>query len=245
MNRKIIYSGIVVGSFLIGFLTSYLLMPVIVRHSRTVDVPYLKHMAIKEAQNFLTSLGLKSEVYDSVNSQEVDRGKIIETIPERKEAVRIGSIIKLIISKGPGKIKLPNIISLQQEEALDSLDKYGITNIVIINIPVEPVDFDEEDDDNVPKDGTVIKTKPSIEDSLEKGSKLTIFIGKEKRKVFLMPNLISLNLDEAKEILDDFELVLAPIKWTKSDREEVLLQSPLAGVEVTLGDTIRLVVGQK
>lgn len=245
MNRIIIYSVIVVGSFLIGFLTFYFLMPVIVRHSRTVDVPYLKHMSIKEAQNFLTSLGLKSEVYDSVNSKEVDRSKIIETVPKRKEAVRIGSVVKLIISKGPGKIRLPNIVNLKQEEALDSLDKYGITNIVIINIPVEPVDLDAEGEDTVSKDGTVIKTKPSVEDSLEKGGKLTIFIGKEKRKVFLMPNLISLTLDEAKEILEDFELELAPIKWTKSDREEVLLQSPLAGVEVTLGDTIRLVVGQK
>ena len=239
-ERILIYAGLVVGSFFIGFLTFYFLMPVIVRQSRTVDVPYLKHMSLKEAKDFLSSLGLKSEIYDSVNSREVDRGRIFTTIPPRKEEVRIGSVIKLIVSKGPGKIKLPNIVGLPQEEAFDSLNLYGITNRVIINIPVEM-----EDDDTVSKDGTVIKTKPSIEDSLEKGGKLTIFIGKEKRKVFLMPNLIGLPLDEAKEILTDFELELAPIRWTKSDREEVLLQSPLAGVEVTFGDTIKLVVGQK
>ena len=239
-ERILIYAGLVVGSFFIGFLTFYFLMPVIVRQSRTVDVPHLKHMSLKEAKDFLSSLGLKSEIYDSVNSREVDRGGIFTTIPPRKEEVRIGSVIKLIVSKGPGKIKLPNIVGLPQDEAFDSLNLYGITNRVIINIPVEM-----EDDDTVSKDGTVIKTKPSIEDSLEKGGKLTIFIGKEKRKVFLMPNLIELPLDEAKEILTDFELELAPIKWTKSDREEVLLQSPLAGVEVTFGDTIKLVVGQK
>lgn len=239
-ERILIYAGLVVGSFFIGFLTFYFLMPVIVRQSRTVDVPHLKHMSLKEAKDFLSSLGLKSEIYDSVNSREVDRGGIFTTIPPRKEEVRIGSVIKLIVSKGPGKIKLPNIVGLPQDEAFDSLNLYGITNRVIINIPVEM-----EDDDTVSKDGTVIKTKPSIEDSLEKGGKLTIFIGKEKRKVFLMPNLIGLPLDEAKEILTDFELELAPIRWTKSDREEVLLQSPLAGVEVTFGDTIKLIVGQK
>ncbi len=239
-ERILIYAGLVVGSFFIGFLTFYFLMPVIVRQSRTVDVPHLKHMSLKEAKDFLSLLGLKSEIYDSVNSREVDRGRIFATIPPRKEEVRIGSVIKLIVSKGPGKIKLPNIVGLPQDEAFDSLNLYGITNRVIINIPVEM-----EDDDTVSKDGTVIKTKPSIEDSLEKGGKLTIFIGKEKRKVFLMPNLIGLPLDEAKEILTDFELELAPIKWTKSDREEVLLQSPLAGVEVTFGDTIKLIVGQK
>ena len=178
-ERILIYAGLVVGSFFIGFLTFYFLMPVIVRQSRTVDVPHLKHMSLKEAKDFLSSLGN-------------------------------------FIFPGP------------------------LLTRVIINIPVEM-----EDDDTVSKDGTVIKTKPSIEDSLEKGGKLTIFIGKEKRKVFLMPNLIGLPLDEAKEILTDFELELAPIRWTKSDREEVLLQSPLAGVEVTFGDTIKLIVGQK
>ncbi len=240
MKRAFIYSGLIIGSFFVGFLSFYFLMPVIVRHSRTVDVPYLKHMAIKESQGFLKSLGLKSEVYDSVNSREVERGRVVETIPQRKKAVKIGSVIKLIVSKGPGKIKLPNIIGLPQEDAMDSLDLYGITNRIIINIPVVI-----KEGDTVKKDGMVIKTRPSIEDSLEKGGKFTVFIGKEKRKVFLMPNLIGLPLDEAEEILADFELELAPIKWTESGREEVLLQSPLAGIEVTFGDTIRLVVGRK
>jgi len=240
MKRIIIYIGAIIGSFFIGFFIFYLLMPIIVRRGRTVDVPYLKHMSIKEGRDFLNSLGLKSEIYDSVNSREVEGGKIIETIPPMKVEVRIGSVINFIISKGPGKIRLPNIIGLLQEDAIDSLELCGITNRVIINIPVEV-----EEDDTVSKDGMVVKTRPSIEDSLEKGGKLTIFIGKEKRKVFLMPNLIGLPFNEATEILIDFELELAPIKWAKSSKEEVLLQSPLAGIEVTFGDTVRLVVGRK
>ncbi|MCK4225450.1 PASTA domain-containing protein [candidate division WOR-3 bacterium] len=235
MKKIFTYVGLIIGSFFIGFLTFYFLMPVISAHSRTVDVPYLKHMTIKESRDFLKSLGLKSEIQDSVYSREVESGRVIETIPSKKEEVRIGSVIKLIVSKGPGKIRLPSIIGLSREKAIDSLDHYGITNRVIINIPVKEKG----------RDGTIIKTRPSIEDSLEKGGKLTIFIGKEKREVFLMPNLIGLPLSEAKEILADYELELAPIKRVKSVKEEVLLQTPLAGVEVTLGDTIRLVVGQK
>ncbi|MCK4420281.1 PASTA domain-containing protein [candidate division WOR-3 bacterium] len=235
MKRSFIYLGAFAGSFIMGFIIFYFLMPIIVHRGKTIDVPYLKHMSVQEAKDFLGSLGLKGEVYDSVHSLEVERGRVIETIPPKKKEVKIGTKIELVVSKGPEKLWVPDIIGLLQKIAEDSLDKYGITNRVIINIPVEKKN----------EDGLVIKTKPIIVDSLEKGGKITLFIGKEKRKVFLMPNLIGLPLDEAKEILVDYELKLAPIKRTESPKEGVLLQSPLAGIEVTFGDTVKLIVGGK
>ncbi len=234
MKRAFTYIGLIAGSFLIGFISFYYLMPVIVRHSKTVDVPYLTNMSVERSKSFISSLGLKCVVSDSILSSVVEKGKVIRTEPPWKKEVKIGSIIKLIVSKGPRKVKLPDIVGLPFEEALDSLDKYSITNRVIINTPVEEKE----------EDGKVIKTKPRIEDSLGVGGKLTIFIGKQEREVFLMPNLIGMKFQEAIEILADYKLVLAPVKWTKSANEEVILQSPLAGIEVTFGDTVRLVVSR-
>lgn len=235
MKKKLINAGLVAGAFLVGFASFYYLMPVIVRHSKTVDVPYLKNMEVKKAKNFLKSLRLKAEVTDSVLSREVDEGKIVRTIPEVKEEVQIGSLIKLIVSKGPKKIKVPDIVGLTKEAAIDSLDKFSVTNRVIIKLPVE-----EEE-----KDGIVIKTKPEIKDSLRLGEKLTVYVGKEKRKVFVMPTLIGMSLEEAVELIKDYKLVLGPVKYTKAANKGVLTQYPSPGVEVTFGDTVKITVGRK
>lgn len=235
MKKVYLYVSVSAGSFILGFLIFYFLMPVIVSHGKVIEVPYLKHMNVKEGMNFLRSLRLKPVISDSVYSQKIEKGKIVRTEPEEKVDVKLGSKVKIIVSKGGKKVKLPDVVGLKKEQAEDSLDVYGIVNRVIINIPVKDKD----------KDGIVIRTKPEARDSLEKGTKFTLFIGKEKRKVFLMPNLIGLTLDEATDIINEYELVLAPVKWTKSSKEEVLIQSPLAGVEVTFGDTVKLVVGRK
>lgn len=230
----IVYVSIVLGSFLIGFGAFYYIMPVLVRHSRTIEVPYLKNMSLTKAKSFLSNLGLRYVIEDSVNSIEVAKGFIVSSDPPTKEEVRVGSVIKLVVSKGPRKVKFPNIVGLPREEALDSLDAYGITNRVFINYPVQEKRLDKR----------VIKTKPAVEDSILEGSILTIYLGTAKRKVFLMPNLNGMRLDEARAEISKYGLTLGEIKTAAGEPNIVIQQSPSPGVEVTFGDYVKVVVGR-
>jgi eukaryotic-like serine/threonine-protein kinase len=228
------YISIVFGSFLLGFGIFYYLMPIIVRHSKTIEVPYLKHMSIEKAKTFIPSLNLKYVIEDSVNSSEVAKGHIVSSDPAAKEDIKIGGVIKLVISKGPKKIRLPNIIGISKKNALDSLDLLGITNRVFVNYPVQEKNLD----------GKIVKTRPEIEDSIEEGGMLTIYIGAEKRKVFLMPNLNGMLLEEAEREIRRHGLILSDVKRTTGKVDVVIQQSPAPGVEVTLEDKVKIVVGQ-
>lgn len=230
----IVYVSVVLGSFLFGFIAFYYLMPVVVSHSRTIEVPYLKNMSLTRAKSFLSNLDLRYVVVDSVNSTEVAKGFIVSSDPPAKEEVRVGSVIKLVVSRGPKKVRLPNIIGLSRKEALDSLDAYGITNRVFINYPVTEKRLDKK----------IVKTKPAIEDSIPEGSILTIYLGTEKRKVFLMPNLNGMKLGEAEAEIAKYGLILGEIKKTAGETDVVIQQSPSPGVEVTFGDYVKLVVGR-
>jgi len=234
MKNVVTYASVVIVSFLFGFATFYFVMPVIVRHSKTIEVPYLKHMSLEKAKSFLSTLDLKYEVADSVYSSEVAEGFIINSEPPAKEDVKVGSIIKLVVSRGAKKVAIPDIVGLTKKAAVDSLDNYGITNRVFINYPVKKKSLD----------GKVVKTKPAIEDSIASGGMITIFIGTEKRQVFLMPNLIGMNLDEAQREILGYELVLTEVKRTQGEPDIVIQQFPAPSVEVTFGDNVRLVVGE-
>jgi len=234
VKKTFTYISVVFGSFILGFGIFYYLMPVIVRHSKTIEVPYLKHMSVEKAKTFIPSLNLKYVIADSVNSNEVAKGHIVSSDPESKEDIKIGGVIKLIVSKGPRKIRLPNIIGVSKKPALDSLDLLGITNRVFVNYPVQEKILD----------GKIVKTRPAIEDSIAEGSMLTIYIGTEKRKVFLMPNLNGMLLEEAEKEIRRRGLVLSEIKRTTGNVDVVIQQSPAPGVEVTFGDRVKIVAGQ-
>ena len=234
MKKVVTYVSIVIVSFLLGFAIFYFVMPVIVRHSKTIEVPYLKHMSLEKAKRFLSTLDLKYEVADSVYSSEVAEGFIINSEPPAKEDVKIGSIIRLVVSRGAKKVAIPDIVGLTRKDAVDSLDNHGITNRVFINYPVKEKNLD----------GKVVKTRPAIEDSVAVGGMITIFIGTEKRKVFLMPNLIGMTLDEAQREILGYELVLTDVKRTSGETDIVIQQFPAPSVEVTFGDNVRLVVGE-
>lgn len=234
MKKVVTYFSIVIGSFFFGFGIFYFLMPVIVRHSKTMEVPALRKVSVKKAESILTNLDLKYVVSDSINSAEVPEGFIVSSDPEAKEEVKVGSIIKLVVSRGPKKIALPQIVGLSRKAAVDSLDIYGVTNRVFINYPVQEKTLD----------GKVVKTRPEVEDSIAEGGMLTIYIGTEKRKVFLMPNLNGMELEEAQGEILKYGLVLSEVKRTKGEIDVVIQQFPAPGVEVTFGDNVKLVVGQ-
>ena len=234
MKKVVTYMSVVIVSFLLGFAVFYFIMPVIVRHSKTIEVPYLKHMSLEKAKSFLSTLDLNYVVADSVYSSEVAEGFIVNSEPPAKEDVKVRSVIRLVVSRGAKKVAIPDIEGLTRKDAVDSLDNHGITNRVFVNYPVKEKDLD----------GKVIKTRPAIEDSIALGGMITIFIGTEKRKVFLMPNLIGMALDEAQREIFEYELVLTEVKRTSGETDIVIQQFPAPSVEVTFGDNVRLVVGE-
>ena len=134
---------------------------------------------------------------------------------------------------------LPDVRGKPVEEARKLLMDTGLNNIIVMNVPVSPEEAQKY------KEGYVIDVSPDSTDSVEKGEKITLYVAKIQEEVFLMPNLVGLNIEEAKQILKRYKLVLGDVKSVSPEDSFVILQNPLPGIEVVYGETVSVVLGKK
>ena len=222
------------GLFVLGFLIFFFGMPLLVRLGREVEVPNLENLLVDDALDLLRSLNLKGVVKDSVYSSKIEKGRVVSHTPEPGRRVKMGRRIYLTVSKGAERIEVPKVKGLTLEEAEKLLEEAGIINRLVIKVPTKEYE-----------PGIVIETSPAEGELMEKTGKIRIYVSEEAKESFLMPNLIGLSMEEVKRILEKYELVLGEIKYADGPPGMVLLQSPMAGVEVTYGYTVSLVVGEK
>lgn len=100
-------------------------------------------------------------------SDTVPFGKVISQTPKRDEVVEKGTTIKLVISIGRKKIKLPQLRGLTREQAEYELLKAGVNRENII--------FDKKWDDTVELDH-VIEANPSENSTVNWYDTITVFL---------------------------------------------------------------------
>lgn len=154
-----------------------------------VTVPDLKGKSPSEAEAILSKLGLKSQAGDSVNSDDVEVGKIAAQTPAAGTTAKAGDTITYQLSKGPDEADVPNVVGKTEDEAQSALQAAGF------NVSVQ------REESNKPE-GTV--TKQSATGKLTRKSTVTITVAKAPSMVSLS-TLVSKGMDatEASQKLSD------------------------------------------
>ena len=154
-----------------------------------VTVPDLKGKSPSEAEAILSQLGLKSQAGDSVNSDDVEVGKIAAQTPAAGTTAKAGDTITYQLSKGPDEADVPNVVGKTEDEAQSALQAAGF------NVSVQ------REESNKPE-GTV--TKQSATGKLTRKSTVTITVAKAPSQVSLS-TLVSKGMDatEASQKLSD------------------------------------------
>ena len=154
-----------------------------------VTVPDLKGKSPSEAEAISSKLGLKSQAGDSVNSDDVEVGKIAAQTPAAGTTAKAGDTITYQLSKGPDEADVPNVVGKTEDEAQSALQAAGF------NVSVQ------REESNKPE-GTV--TKQSATGKLTRKSTVTITVAKAPSQVSLS-TLISKGMDatEASQKLSD------------------------------------------
>lgn len=154
-----------------------------------VTVPDLKGKSPSEAEAILSKLGLKSQAGDSVNSDDVEVGKIAAQTPAAGTTAKAGDTITYQLSKGPDEADVPNVVGKTEDEAQFALQAAGF------NVSVQ------REESNKPE-GTV--TKQSATGKLTRKSTVTITVAKAPSMVSLS-TLVSKGMDatEASQKLSD------------------------------------------
>ena len=149
---------------------------------KSVTVPDLTNMTPTEAETALSKVGLVGKSGDSVNSDEVEVGKIAAQSPAKDTTAKAGSTVTYQLSKGPEEIEVPNVIGWSQSSASDTLREAGFT--VVVN---------SEENDSV--DVGVVFYQ-SVTGTASKGSEivLTVSSGSSKAQV---PGVVGLTEGDA------------------------------------------------
>ncbi len=119
------------------FLT-LLLLNLYTRYNKSVDVPPVKGLQLKEAKVLLKSQGLKFVVVDSLYDNKAVPGAIIEQVPSANSRTKSGREIFLTIySTKPPELTIPGLVDYSHRQAEALLRSMGFEQIAIQEVPSE------------------------------------------------------------------------------------------------------------
>ncbi|MEU0564703.1 Stk1 family PASTA domain-containing Ser/Thr kinase [Nonomuraea sp. NPDC005983] len=192
-----------------------------------ISIPELATQDAKAAAAQLTNLKLKPEVVEQ-NSDEDPKGTVIKTDPPAGTKVDEGATVKLIVSKGPEKVKVPDgLVGVTVEEAKSILDQAKLVGSVKFMTSSKP-------------QGKVIKTDPPAGESIEKNGTVALYVPKELTEV---PDVSGLTEQDAVKAVRGAGF-RAQVRKMASDQPEgtVIQQNPPGGTKLNPGTTITIVV---
>ena len=199
-----------------------------------VDVPVVTGERLATAESILEEHGLNSEVVASRHDDEVPANYVIEQQPVAERQVRRGHTVLLTISEGPEWIDggVPEVLGMTQQEAEVALANVGLAASV-----------EERHHEEIVR-GRVIDQLPDPGARVQRGStvNLEVSLGPEPRP-FALGGFIGKRESVAVAELASADLEFNVVRETADFPEGIVTaQDPPAGREVTVGDTVTLVV---
>ena len=156
-------------------------------------MPNLVQYSYKEVETYYADyFDLLVETQEYHN--EIPAGAIIKQTPsEGKDYIIGNSTVKVVVSKGPRMVTIPNVYELDSNTALNMLKDNEGFNVIITSV------FDE----TVPKD-QVIMTDPPRNEKVAYGSTIRMYVsrGPEEQDV-KVPECVGYTLEDAKILLGD------------------------------------------
>lgn len=141
-----------------------------------VHVSDVRGMTQANAEKTLDEDGLKMGDITTKHSSDIDRGKVIQTKPKVGKTVAANSVIDIVISNGPAKVRFGDYVNEKYSTVSDRLEDKGFT-----------VTKKEEASDTVPK-GYIVSQNVDAEDSVVPSKTKVKFKVSTGPKSYTVPN---------------------------------------------------------
>ena len=197
-----------------------------------VTVPDLTNRTPDEAQKLCDKVGLTMKAGTPAYDDKVEKGKISSQDLKAGDKAAKGSVITYVLSLGSEKVAVPNVVGKSQSDAMAALKNAGFE-----------VSVSEEASSDV-KQGNVIRQSPTSDESLEKGSTVSITVSSGK-KFSEVPNVVGKSEGSAQTILENAGFKVSTPEYQSSDtvkQGNVISQTPDAGSSLESGKTVHLVI---
>jgi len=198
-----------------------------------VEVPELTGLQVEEAKRKLEALDMRysiSEVY-----HEAHPGTVVEQDPLPGERVKKKRVIFLTVSRGPQLVKVPDVRQQPVAEARAALETAGLKAGEEYEI------FDE----TVPR-GLVVRTEPLPNSMQPRGTPVNLYVSKGSPAAWVVPNLVGLTVEEARQKLAALGCALAEnapsVPSDQYPAGRIVRQNPAPGVPAHEGMVVAVAV---
>ena len=232
-NHKVLSSFIgLILLFCIAFGGTMLVLNV--TNPKEVEMPNIVGLSKEEAQQRIEGAKLKFEVSSEEYNTDVEENHIISQDPTYVEGynkVKEGSTVKVVVSKGTEKTKVPKVAGMSKDDAISAIENAKLKAEIV-----------EETSKKV-QEGYVISQETEANTEVNAGETVKIHVstGTEKATV---PGVVGKSQDEAKKALQDLGFVVTVTNAEDSSKENgaVLKQSLDEGKTVEKGSAITITV---
>ncbi len=187
----------------------------------------LERLAVRE----IREAGLEPLVERRSNDDGVKRGIVFQQLPQAGNREERGNIVTIVVSTGPSKVRIPDVVGESRDRAVSELTAAGLEpNVVPVN-SLRPID-------------TVLATGPKAGTEVTLGTAVRVNISKGPKPV-PVPNVIGSPFESAESILQGVGFAVA-----REDVEDdadagiVVGQTPAAGTQQGKGSVITLQVSE-
>lgn len=194
-----------------------------------VEIPPTTGLTVEEAQVALEEVGLQLGEPVAETSVDIDEGLVVRTDPLAGDVIAAGSEVALVISTGPAKIPVPELVGLPLEEAEQVLVGEGLELGEI-----------GRSDSSRPRD-EVLRSDPVFGDVLEEGTPVSLTAATGSNST---PEVIGLTEDRARAVLESagFEVDVDVENRVGARSGRVTEVAPAAGVRQEVGSAVTIVV---
>ncbi|HEX6263249.1 MAG TPA: Stk1 family PASTA domain-containing Ser/Thr kinase [Actinomycetota bacterium] len=197
------------------------------------DAPRLQGLTIEEAQGRAEEAGLSLLVDGREYASDVEAGRILSQEPGAGEVVERGTEIRVVLSRGPELVAIPEVTGQTIERARGMLRRADLT------WEVNRVYHSQA------PEGTVIDQNPLADREIEVGTQVVLTVSRGPRPVEV-PGVVGVSASEAEA-----ELLAAGLRVTRTQefsdrvlRGEVIRQSPEAETRVLPGTAVEIVISR-
>ena len=198
------------------------------------SVPNVVPYTIEDAKKAITDAGFKVGNIAKKSSENVIENRVISQDPEASTEAAKGTEIDLIVSSGkesPKKTRVPDVVSLSLDSAIETLEKAGLEAGTVTKKPSDSV-----------AENIVISQDPAASKEVPQGSKVSLVVssGKPAQTTAEVPNLHGLDQASAEAALKNVGLGFDGTSAYSDDypKGTVIDQSIPAGTEVARGTVV-------
>jgi serine/threonine-protein kinase len=198
---------------------------------RYTDAPDLRNRTRVQAEAQARQGGFTVRIGPGQYSEKVPKDTVLDQRPGAGQRIVSGGEITLILSLGPERYPVPEIVGVVWELAKQQLEQLRL-------VPVQAPDVYS---DTIPK-GSVAETVPPPGTPVPPGAQVTVKLSKGRAPI-TVPNVVGKDVNEARDILQKAGLVVAVTNQdSDKPKDQVIAQNPVDGTGVEKRTTVTITI---